>query len=72
MGFFAIPGVCGGFFLSAWIVMNFWGVISPDAGIMTIGHLKAMITTLGLWLAAAPFIASMVRRAQGRWFFVRG
>jgi hypothetical protein len=57
MGFFRILAAIPGFFLSAFIVMVLWGVISPNFGIQTIGYPMAMLVTITLWLAVAPLAA---------------
>lgn len=56
-GYFRILGAIPGFFLSAFFVMLFWGIIAPDFGIATIGYPKAMLVTIVLWLAVAPLAA---------------
>lgn len=38
MGFLFIPKAGAGFFLSAWITMILWGIISPEFGIKTVGY----------------------------------
>jgi hypothetical protein len=59
MGFFRIFSAIPGFFLSAFFLMLFWGIvakwISPAA--YTISYVNAMFVTLGLWLAVAPLAA---------------
>ena len=54
LGYFRILGAIPGFFLSAFFVMLFWGIIAPDFGITTMGYPKAMLVTIVLWLAVAP------------------
>jgi hypothetical protein len=63
-GYFAILGAIPGFFLSAFIFMLLWGVISPNLGITKIGYPMAMLITITLWLAVAPLIAAAARRAR--------
>ncbi|HTY82261.1 MAG TPA: hypothetical protein VMB24_05720 [Dehalococcoidales bacterium] len=64
MGFFRILTAIPGFFLSAFFLMLFWGIvakwISPSA--YTISYVNAMFVTLGLWLAVAPLAG-----AGGHW-----
>jgi hypothetical protein len=57
MGFFRIFTAIPGFFLSAFFLMLFWGIISPELGITTISYAKAMLVTIALWLAVAPLAA---------------
>jgi hypothetical protein len=61
MGYFKILAAIPGFFLSSFILMVLWGVISPDFGIETISYVKSMLITLTLWLAVAPLAAT------GKW-----
>ena len=57
MGFFRILAAIPGFFLSSFILMILWGVISPDFGVETISYVKAMLITVTLWLVVAPLAA---------------
>lgn len=66
MGFLAIPTACGGFFLSAWLTMIFWGIIAPDFEVRTIGYPMAMLITIGIWLVIAP-LAAAVTRGRKKW-----
>ena len=65
MGFTAIPTAVAGFFLSAWILMMFWGIIAPDFGVKTIGYPMAMLITIGIWLVIAPLSAAIAKK--GKW-----
>ena len=62
----AIPSAGVSFFLSSWIVMIFWGILSDDAGVEPIGYTSAMLVTIALWMAVAPLIAAMARRQWRR------
>jgi hypothetical protein len=64
MGFFAIPTAGLGFFFCAWLTMIFWGIISPDFNVTTIGYPKAMLVTIALWLAVAPLAAAAGRKRK--------
>jgi len=66
MGFLAIPTGGGGFFLSAWLTMIFWGIIAPDFNVKTIGYPTAMLITIGIWLVVAPLLAA-VARGRKKW-----
>ncbi len=57
MGYFRILGAIPGFFLSSFILMLLWGVISPNFGIAKIDYPMAMLVTITLWLAVAPLAA---------------
>jgi hypothetical protein len=57
MGFFRILAAIPGFFLSSFILMLLWGVISPKFGIATIDYPLAMLITITVWLTIAPLAA---------------
>jgi hypothetical protein len=63
--FFALPGAGAGFFVSAWLLMLFAGILSDRVGINAFGYGTALVATLGIWLVIAPAagaIASAYRR----------
>jgi hypothetical protein len=49
------------FFVSAWLLMLFAGIVGTDVGIRPFGYLTAMVVTIGLWLAVAPAIGAVGR-----------
>jgi hypothetical protein len=60
------------FFVSAWLLMIFVGVVASDAGIRPFGYLTAIVVTIGLWLTLArrrsersPGSARAGRKAEG-------
>ena len=53
------------FFVSAWLLMVFAGIVGSDVGIQPFGYLTAMVVTIGLWLVLAPAIGA-VGRAPGK------
>jgi hypothetical protein len=53
------------FFVSAWLLMVFAGIVGNDVGIRPFGYVTAMVVTIGLWLTLAPAIGA-VARAQGK------
>jgi hypothetical protein len=53
------------FFVSAWLLMIFAGIVGSDVGIRPFGYITAMVVTIGLWLTLAPAIGA-VGRAQGK------
>ena len=57
MGYFRILAAIPGFFLSSFILMILWGVISPQFGVVTIGYPLAMLITITIWLVVAPLAA---------------
>lgn len=66
MDYLAIPAAGLGFFVSAWITVIFWGIVSKDfSAIDTISYPTAMLITIGLWLVLSPLIAASVRKTKG-------
>ena len=53
------------FFVSAWILMIFAGIVDTDVGIRPFGYVTSMVVTIGLWLTLAPAIGA-VGRAKGK------
>jgi hypothetical protein len=53
------------FFVSAWLLMVFAGIVGADVGIRPFGYLTSMVVTVALWLTLAPAIGA-VGRAQGK------
>jgi hypothetical protein len=53
------------FFVSAWLLMLFAGIVGYDVGIHPFGYVTAMVVTIGLWLTLAPAIGA-VGRAPGK------
>jgi hypothetical protein len=49
------------FFVSAWLLMIFAGIVSADVGIRPFGYLTSMVVTIGLWLALAPAVGAIAR-----------
>jgi hypothetical protein len=49
------------FFVSAWLLVIFAGIVSADAGICPFGYMTSMVVTIGLWLAVAPAIGAVGR-----------
>jgi hypothetical protein len=49
------------FFVSAWVLMLFAGVVDTDVGIHPFGYLTSMVVTIGLWLTLAPAIGAVAR-----------
>ena len=49
------------FFVSAWLLMIFAGIVSTDVGIRPFGYLTSMVVTIGLWLTLAPAIGAVAR-----------
>jgi hypothetical protein len=53
------------FFVSAWLLMLFAGIVSTDVGIRPFGYVTSMVVTIALWLTLAPAIGA-VGRAPGK------
>ncbi len=60
------------FFFASWVLMMFWGMVSPDVGVATIGYPKAMLVTIGLWLVVFPLARSDKGKKGGRLSFKGG
>lgn len=52
--FFKLLSAGPAFFLSAWLLMLFAGIVSKDVGIAPFGYLTSMVATIGLWLVIVP------------------
>ncbi len=61
--FFAIPGAGALFFLSAWILMIFGGILQEELGINSFSYGTALIATIGLWLVIAPVAGAIAGRS---------
>jgi hypothetical protein len=49
------------FFVSAWLLMIFAGIVGTDVGIKPFGYLTSMVVTIGLWLTLAPAAGAIAR-----------
>lgn len=63
-GYFAIPAAGGLYFVSAWFVMLFGGVVADELGISTYSYGTGLILTIALWLAVAPLAAATAGRKR--------
>jgi len=52
------------FFVSAWLLMIFGGILAPDLGTRPFGYLSAMVATIGVWLVVAPAIGAIARTGR--------
>lgn len=59
--FFRLPTAGVGFFIGAWLLMVFAGIVHHDVGIRPFGYVTSMLATIGLWLAVAPAIGAVAR-----------
>ena len=53
------------FFVSAWLLMLFAGIIGTEVGIRPFGYLTSMVMTIVLWLTLAPAIGAIARTIPG-------
>lgn len=60
-GFFRLFAAGPMFFVSAWLLMIFAGIVSGDVGIHPFGYLTSMVVTIGLWLVMVPAIGAVGR-----------
>lgn len=51
--------------------MVFWGMVSPDVGVATVGYPKAMLVTIGLWLVVFPLANRGGNKGKGVGFKFR-
>jgi hypothetical protein len=60
--FFKVVAAGPAFFLSAWLLMIFAGIVDQEVGIKPFGYTTAMVVTIALWLTLAPAIGAVARR----------
>ncbi len=63
LGVMAIISGLPFFFLSAFWVMIFWGIVGSWVDVRTISYMDSLMVTFGLWLALAPLALSVGRIA---------
>lgn len=54
------------FFVSAWLLMIFAGIVHSDVGIRPFGYITSMVVTIGLWLVMAPAIGAVSHGDRGK------
>ncbi|MGZ4145451.1 MAG: hypothetical protein ACXVQ6_08175 [Actinomycetota bacterium] len=64
--FFALPAAGPAFFLSAWLLMIFAGIVSDKVGIHPFGYVTSMVVTIGLWLVIAPAAWAIASAKRGK------
>jgi hypothetical protein len=64
--FFGLPAAGPLFFLSAWLLMIFAGMVGGDIGIHPFGYVTSMVATIGLWLCVAPAAGAISRSPASR------
>ena len=62
--FFKLMAAGPAFFVSAWLLMVFVGVLAADIGIRTIPYTTAMLATIALGLTVAPAIGAVARGSR--------
>jgi hypothetical protein len=62
--FFGIVAAGPAFFVSAWLLMLFAGIVGSDVGIHPFGYVTSMVVTIGLWLVLAPAAGAIARTAK--------
>ena len=55
--YFRIVAAGPAFFVSAWLLMIFAGIVGTGVGIRPFGYLTSMVVTIALWLVVAPAAA---------------
>lgn len=59
--YFSLPAAGLLFFVSAWLLMLFAGIVSDDVGIKPFGYTTSMVATIGMWLVIAPAAGAVAR-----------
>lgn len=59
--FFRLMAAGPMFFVSAWLLMIFAGIVGGDVGIAPFGYVTSMVVTIGLWLVLAPAIGAVAQ-----------
>ena len=65
--FFSLPAAGGFFFLSAWLMMIFAGILSKNVGIRPFGYGTAMLATIATWLVIAPAAGAIASSMRKGW-----
>ena len=62
--YFGIVAAGPFFFVSAWLLMLFAGIVASDVGIRPFGYVTSMVVTIGLWLVLAPAAGAIARTSR--------
>ena len=54
------------FFVSAWLLMVFAGIVSRSVGIRPFGYLTSMVVTIALWLVVTPAVNAVAAGKQNK------
>jgi hypothetical protein len=49
------------FFVGAWVLMIFAGIVYKDLGVHPFGYVSSMVVSIGLWLTMAPAMGAVAR-----------
>jgi hypothetical protein len=60
--FFRLIAAGPAFFVSAWLLMVFAGVVGADVGVRPFGYVTSMVVTIARWLTVAPAIGAVAGR----------
>jgi hypothetical protein len=64
--FFKLAAAGPLFFLAAWLLMIFAGIVGTDVGISSFGYVTSMVVTIGLWLTMAPAVGAIAGATKKR------
>lgn len=70
--FFRLVAAGPFFFVSAWLLMIFAGIVATDVGIRPFGYLTSMVATIGLWLVLAPAVGAVARMGNEKMMMGEG
>jgi hypothetical protein len=59
--FFRLIAAGPAFFVSAWLLMVFAGIVGTNMGVHPFGYVTSMVVTIALWLTVAPAIGAVAR-----------
>lgn len=64
--FLSLPAAGFLFFVSAWLLMLFAGIVADDVGTKAFGYTTSMVATIGLWLVIAPAAGAVASSRKRR------
>ena len=64
--FFGVIAAGPFFFVSAWVLMLFAGIVGSDIGVRPFGYVTSMVVTIALWLTLAPAIGAIARTGRSK------
>jgi hypothetical protein len=57
--FFRLLAADPAFFVSAWLLIIFAGIVDTDVGVHPFGYATSMVVTIALWLTLPPAIGAV-------------